>query len=130
MTKLRTTLLLALPLAAASALWFGHETQRASAAQSVPHLAETLVAPGRIEPVRDPVALAFEAGGRIASIEVDEGDAVTAGQVVARLDDRLARARVAAATAAVHAADASYLLVRRGARAEDIAAARADVDAA
>jgi multidrug resistance efflux pump len=80
--------------------------------------------------VRDPVALAFEAGGRIATIDVDEGDAVRAGQVIARLDDRLARARVAAADAAVAGAQASYLLARRGPRGEDLAAAKAELDAA
>lgn len=130
MSKLRTSLLLALPLAAAGTLWFGRDTQPASAAQPALSAPSVLVAPGRVEPDRDPVALAFEAGGRIASIDVDEGDAVSAGQVVARLDDRLPRARVAAAEAAVAAANASYQLVRRGARREDLEAARADVEAA
>jgi multidrug resistance efflux pump len=130
MSKLRTTLLLALPLVAAGTLWFGRETQPASAAEPILPAASTLVAPGRVEPVRDPVALAFEAGGRVVAIEVDEGTAVTAGQVVARLDDRLPRARLAAATAAVHSAEASYLLVRRGTRAEDLRAAKAELDAA
>jgi multidrug resistance efflux pump len=130
MSTLRKSLFLALPLAAAGALWFGHETQQASAAQSVLTGPAVLVAPGRIEPVRDPVALAFEAGGRIATIEVDEGSVVAAGQVVARLDDRLARARVASAQASVAAANASYLLVRRGTRREDLEAAKAEVEAA
>src|SRR5689334_1254089 len=128
MSKLRTTLLFALPLAAAGTLWFGRETQPASAARPPLAATSTLVAPGRVEPIRDPVALAFEAGGRVIAIEVDEGDAVTAGQVVARLDDRLARARLAAATAGVHAAEASYLLVRRGTRAEDLRAAKAELE--
>ncbi len=130
MTKLRKSLLVALPLAAAGALWFGRETQSASAAQSVLAAPAVLVAPGRVEPVRDPVALAFEAGGRIAEIAVDEGDAVTQGQVVARLDDRLAKARVDSARAAVSAADANYQLLRRGARREDLDAAKAEVEAA
>ncbi|HEY5950040.1 MAG TPA: HlyD family efflux transporter periplasmic adaptor subunit, partial [Kofleriaceae bacterium] len=89
-----------------------------------------LVAPGRIEPTHDPVALSFESGGRIVAIEVDEGQAVRAGQVIARLDDRLARARVAAADAAVAGAQANYLMSRRGPRGEDLAAAKADLDAA
>ncbi len=130
MSKLRTTLLLALPLAAAGYYVVGHSTQSASAAQPALTRPATLVAPARVEPVRDPVALAFEAPGRIASIDVDEGDTVKAGQVVARLDDRLARARVAAADAAVAGAQASYLLARRGPRGEDLAAAKAELDAA
>jgi multidrug resistance efflux pump len=128
-SKLLTTILASLPLAAAGWLWLGHDTQRASA-HTEPARPATLVAPGRVETVREPVALAFEAGGRIAEIDVDEGVAVTAGQVLARLDDRLPKARVAAAEAAVAQADARYRLAVRGPRGEDIAAAKAEADAA
>lgn len=129
MSILRKSLLAALPVVAAGALWFGRDTKSASA-QSTITAPAILVAPGRVEPVRDPVALAFEAGGRIAEIAVDEGDTVTKGQTLARLDDRLAKARVAAAQAAVAAADANYQLLRRGARKEDLDAAKAEVEAA
>jgi HlyD family secretion protein len=130
MSKLRTSLLVALPLAAAGWFWIGHSTQSASAAQPAITRPAVLVAPGRVESLRDPVALAFEAGGRIVAIDVDEGQAVREGQVLARLDDRLAAARVAAADAAVAGAQASYLLARRGPRGEDLAAAKAELDAA
>lgn len=131
MSKLRSALLIVVPVAAAGWLWLGHSTQSASAARDTAIARPgVLVAPGRVEPVRDPVALAFETGGRIVAIEVDEGAAVRAGQVVARLDDRLARARVAAAEASLAGAHASYLLARRGPRGEDVAAAKAEVDAA
>jgi multidrug resistance efflux pump len=129
MSKLRNTLLAALPLVAAGWLWFGHETQHA-AAQSEIARQPVLVAPGRVETVHDPVALAFEATGRIAEIDVDEGAAVKSGQVLARLDDRLPKARLAAAEAAVAQADAHYRLAVRGPRGEDIAAAKAELDAA
>lgn len=42
---------------------------------------------GQIEPDRE-TALAFEAGGTVAEILVDEGDAVAEGDVIARLDTR------------------------------------------
>ncbi len=129
MSKLRTTILTALPLAAAGWLWLGHETQHASASAERVRPA-TLVAPGRVEPVRDPVALAFETTGRIVAIDVDEGVAVHAGQVLARLDDRLAKARLAGAEAAVAQADARYRLAIRGPRREDVDAAKAAADAA
>lgn len=129
MTKLRY-LALALPLAVAGWLWLGHSTPPVAAAPAVVARPSAIVAPGRIEPVHDPVKLAFEAQGRIAEILVDEGDAVRAGQVLARLDDRLAHARVAAAEAGLAQARARHLLARRGPRSEDIAAARADADAA
>lgn len=128
MTKLRY-LLLSLPLALAAYLWFGRETQSAAAQPEIARPA-VLVAPGRVEPVRDAVRLGFEGQGRIISIDVDEGDAVKAGQILARLDDRLARARLTASEAGLAQAKARYLLARRGPRNEDLAAARAEADAA
>jgi HlyD family secretion protein len=128
MTKLRY-LLLAVPLAGATWLWLGHTTPavRADTTVTRPSL---LVAPGRVEPVHDAVKLAFEAQGRIAEILVDEGDTVHAGQVLARLDDRLAKARARAAEAGLAQAKARYLLARRGPRPEDLTAARAEAEAA
>ncbi len=51
-------------------------------------------------------ALGFEASGRIAEIFVDTGDAVEAGDVLARLDIRALEANLAAAEADVVAAEA------------------------
>lgn len=128
MNKLRY-LLLAVPLAGASWLWLGHTTPAVHADTTVTR-PSLLVAPGRVEPVHDAVKLAFEAQGRIAEILVDEGDTVRAGQVLARLDNRLARARVAAADAGLAQARARHQLARRGPRTEDVAAARAEAEAA
>ncbi|MCW5807955.1 MAG: hypothetical protein KIT31_36725, partial [Deltaproteobacteria bacterium] len=74
MTKLRY-FLLALPLAGGVYLWAGHKTPSASAAESssAEHAVArppTLIAPGRVEPARDPVQLAFEAQGRISELLV------------------------------------------------------------
>ena len=133
MTRLRY-LLLTLPLAGAAYLWLGRATpaDATTNAAALPAITrpDSLIAPGHVEPVHDPVKLAFEAQGRIAEIRVDEGDRVRAGQVLARLDDRLAKAQVAAAEATLAQAKARYQLARRGPRGEDIAAARADADAA
>ncbi|HEX4421694.1 MAG TPA: efflux RND transporter periplasmic adaptor subunit [Kofleriaceae bacterium] len=129
MTKLRY-LFLALPLAGAAWWALGRTTPAVHADPPAAARASVLVAPGHVEPVHDSVKLAFEAQGRIAEILVDEGDQVRAGQVLARLDDRLARSRVAATEAGLAQAKARYLLARRGPRAEDLAAARAEADAA
>src|SRR4051812_34297947 len=129
MTKLRM-FLVTIPVAAVIGyLWFGRETHRASA-DPVLSATPQLVAPGRVEPMRDPVLLAFETSGRIVAIDVEEGIAVKQGQVLARLDDRLPAARVAAAKAGVAGAEARYALALRGPRHEDIAAAKAEVEAA
>jgi HlyD family secretion protein len=125
----RNAILAVIPLAAAGYLWFGHQTKTASAHTELAR-PTILVAPGRVEPVRDPVALAFEAGGRIIAIEVDEGEAVHVNQVIARLDDRLPKARVDGAEAGVAAAQARLELARRGPRHEDLEAAKADAAAA
>lgn len=130
MNKLLKSLLVAAPLVAGTAYWFGHQTTPAQAQPVLNARPLTLVAPGRVEPVRDPVKLAFEAQGRIVAIEVDEGNAVKAGQVIARLDDRLPAARVAAAEAQLAQARARFAFARRGPRGEDLAAARAEADAA
>lgn len=122
--------LLAVPLAAAGALWFARSPSSAAADAPLANRPATLIAPGRVEPTRDAVRLAFETSGRISEILVDEGDAVTTGQVLAKLDDRLAKARVAAAEAALAQAKARYLFARRGPRREDVAAARAEAEAA
>jgi multidrug resistance efflux pump len=132
MTNLRY-LFLAVPLAGAAALWLGHSTPAVHADPAAATLAAragVLTAPGRVEPIHDPVKLAFEAQGRIAEILVDEGDTVHAGQLLAKLDDRLQVARVAGAEASLAQAKARYLLARRGPRPEDVAAARADAAAA
>ncbi len=122
--------LIALPIVAAGGFWLARSPETASAGTPAMAHARTLVAPGRVEPVRDPVKLAFETSGRIVEILVDEGDVVKSGQVVARLDNRLPHARVAAARAGLAQAKARFLLARRGPRKEDIAAARAEMDAA
>jgi HlyD family secretion protein len=59
---------------------------------------------GRIE--ADDSAIAPKTGGRIIEILVREGDAVQAGDTIARLDDQQVRARVEQARVAVTAADA------------------------
>lgn len=128
MTRKTSALLLTSALAA-GLLWVGHQTPAAHATAAIGRTA-TIIAPGRVESLREPVALAFEAGGRIVSIDVDEGDTVRAGQVLARLDDRLAKARVAAAKAALAQARARLNLARRGPRREDIEVAKAQADAA
>lgn len=87
-----------------------------------------LVLQGNVD-VRE-VDLAFKVGGRISELAVDEGDRVGAGQVLASLDKRYfddaldqARAREAAQQAALDK-------LRDGSRPEEIAEAKAEVDAA
>lgn len=78
----------------------------------------------------DERSLGFETGGRVAAITVDEGDRITAGQVVARLDDQLERALLEARGHEAAAAQAQTALLRAGTRTEEIRAMQAQLDAA
>jgi len=66
---------------------------------------------GRIE--ADDSAIASKTGGRLVQIRVREGDAVQAGDVIARLDDQQVRARAEQARNAVTAADARVQAAER-----------------
>lgn len=129
MNKRNTVAILLTSAVVAGVLWTGHRAPTAHATTTA-YRPANIVAPGRVESVRDPVALAFETSGRIVAIDVEEGDAVVAGQVVARLDDRLAKARVTTAAAALAQARARLDLARRGPRREDVEVAKAQAEAA
>lgn len=76
------------------------------------------------------VQVAPEVGGRLVELKVDEGDRVSAGDVIARLDTKdteLALQRVRADRAQ---ADAQLRLLRAGSRQEDIRQASAQYQAA
>lgn len=74
------------------------------------------------------VDLSFRVDGRVAEVLVDEGDAVVAGQVIAKLDDEPLQADLAEAEATTAAQRAQLDLLREGNRQEDIAQAQATVE--
>ncbi|MEN6079421.1 secretion protein HlyD [Chromobacterium piscinae] len=76
------------------------------------------------------VALAFRVSGRLASVQVDEGDSVQPGQILARLDVEPLKNSLNAALANEAALAARNTLMRKGSRSEDIAQARARLEAA
>ena len=78
----------------------------------------------------DRIELTAEFNEPIIDILAAEGDAVTAGQVLARQDASRAAARLAEAEAALGQAQARLDELVRGPRSEQIAAARAAVDGA
>ncbi len=76
------------------------------------------------------VQVATQVSGRILELKVAEGDQVTAGAVVARLDTADAELGLARARADREQADAQLRLLRAGARSEDVRQAEAQVAAA
>jgi len=73
------------------------------------------------------VSVASAQGGTIAALFVREGEAVRAGQVIARLDTSLLDAQIAAAREAVALAEARLAQARAGARPGQVAIAEAQL---
>jgi len=71
-----------------------------------------LTASGFIE--ADEASVTSELGGRIVSLQADEGDRVVAGQALAKLDDSLLRAQILVAEAEVQVAMAELALLKAG----------------
>ncbi|HUV89595.1 MAG TPA: biotin/lipoyl-binding protein, partial [Anaerolineae bacterium] len=86
-------------------------------------------ASGSVEP-QARVSLSFEVPGRVAEVPVAVGEAVKAGDVLARLDDALLALQVEQAQAALAQAQAQRVQVRAGPRPEEVAAAEANLRAA
>jgi multidrug resistance efflux pump len=82
-------------------------------------------ASGTIE--SDDVAIAAEIGGRILRLEVDEGNPVSAGQIVVQIDDTLLAAQVKQAEAALDVARSNLNLVKAKTGREEMDQARAAV---
>ncbi|GAB4579949.1 MAG: efflux RND transporter periplasmic adaptor subunit [Anaerolineales bacterium] len=80
-----------------------------------------LSASGTVESVE--ISLAPEINGRVIEVLVSEGDAVSAGDTLIRLDDTLLQAQLEQARAALAIAEANYDLVAAGQPAEQQAAA-------
>ena len=101
------------------------------AAAAAPTAAEAVVAaPGRVEAISEEVKVSAEIGGRLAAVEVEEGDHVAQGKVLARLENADYLARVASAEAALRQREAELRRVVNGARAQERREARADAQAA
>lgn len=84
-----------------------------------------IVASGHVEATE--VRLSAKVGGRLASLSVDEGDQVQAGQKVAEIDDIDLKLALAAAEADRGQARAELRLRLAGSRSEDVREARAQV---
>lgn len=87
-----------------------------------------LIASGTIE--ARVVSLSAELGGRVILVLAEEGQQVTAGQELVRLDDAALQAQHAQTQAALRFAQANYDLLAAGPTAEQLRQAQAALDAA
>ena len=95
----------ALGLVVASAAGVYAQTTRAAERTDASARKWDATAPGRIEPRTQAVRLGAGTVGRIAEVRVNANDKVFAGELLVRLDDEEALARVAAAEARVAGAE-------------------------
>lgn len=86
-------------------------------------LEQTVSATGAVEPAQD-IELTFRVGGRLTELVAKEGQKVTAGTVLARLDARSLSAQIAQQQASVAAAVADLQRVQAGASTQDVAVTR------
>ena len=84
---------------------------------------EANIASGFIE--GEEITIAAEVGGRIEAITVEEGERVTAGQELVRLDRAMLNAQIAQAQAAVDTSKAQLAQINAGTRVEDVRQAQA-----
>lgn len=95
-------------------------------AEQVDTLMRKRVYTGTLVPARRS-ALAFEVGGKVIELLVDEGDRVAAGQALGQLDTRRPQAQLAQARAELVEANAKLRELVAGPRKQTIAAAEAEV---
>lgn len=70
-------------------------------------IARSVTVSGVIEPIRT-VGVNSQLSGAVLAVNVEEGDAVSRGAVLARMDDRELRAQLAAAEASLQVTEAAY----------------------
>ena len=88
--------------------------------------------PGVVEALSEEIRVSSQVGGRLQRVLVDEGDAVSAGQVLAVIENADYRARVASAEATLRLREADARRIHNGAREQerrDAAAALREADA-
>ena len=78
-----------------------------------------IAGPGRVEPYSEDIKIGSELSGRLKSVNVEEGDTIRRGQVLAELENADYRAQVESARANVVARQAALRKVINGARRQE-----------
>jgi HlyD family secretion protein len=89
-----------------------------------------IAAPGRVEPASEEIDVGIELSGRLREVAIEEGDRVTRGQIIARLESADFTARLASAEARLALARAELERLVNGARVEERREASAGVSQA
>jgi HlyD family secretion protein len=89
------------------------------AATPANHGPELIAGPGSVEPYSEDIKIGSELSGRLKSVNVEEGDSIRRGQVLAELENADYRAQVESARANVVAREAALRKVVNGARRQE-----------
>ena len=122
--KSRTTLAIGLGafLLTGSLTVASRRSQETAAATAMARANEApllIAGPGRVEPFSEDVKIGSELSGRLKSVNVEEGDAIRRGQVLAELENADYRAQLESARANVVAKEATLRKVINGARRQE-----------
>jgi len=112
-------------LAALLLLGRGHSSAPSQEPAPLPN--RLVSAAGKVEPQSEEIRLGLTLTGKLAEVLVDEGDAVQAGQALARLENADWKAQLAEAEANVHIREAELTRLVNGARQEERREAEAAV---
>jgi ABC exporter DevB family membrane fusion protein len=107
-----------------------HETAAAAAKEQASQRPLLIAGPGRVEPASEDIKIGSELSGRLKTVNVEEGDVIHRGQVLAELENADYRAQVESARANVVAKEATLRKVINGARRQERAEAWSSVNEA
>ncbi|HKF01281.1 MAG TPA: HlyD family efflux transporter periplasmic adaptor subunit [Candidatus Sulfotelmatobacter sp.] len=107
-----------------------HEAVAASNIASKSHGLLPIAGPGRVEPSSEDIKIGSELSGRLKIVNVEEGDPIHRGEVLAELENADYRAQVESARANVIAKEATLRKVINGARHQERAEAWSSVNEA
>jgi ABC exporter DevB family membrane fusion protein len=132
--KRSTVLIIAGVLAIGVLSWAARRGHDGASVAAVPsHTPPDFVAgPGLVEALSEEIRVSAQIGGRLDQVLVEEGDRVTAGQVLAVIENRDYRARIASAEAELQLREAERRRLENGARPQErreAAAALAEAEA-
>lgn len=129
---MKRTMIAAALLLAAGVAWtyFNPAPTQASTPVAAPAPSRAIVAPGRVEPFSEEVEIGSEIDGRLARVNVEEGQTVRKGQVLATLVNADFNARVLLAESLIAERRADLERLRNGARDQERREVTANVDEA
>ena len=107
-----------------------HESSAENIASARNNTPRMIAGPGRVEPSSEDIKIGSELSGRLKVVNVEEGDAIRRGQVLAELENADYRAQVESARANVIAKQAVLRKVINGARRQERDEARSSVNEA